>query len=544
MVRLDQPSGRLARVLLDPHVPMETTFLREEREYLERGKGSRIYDTTAWSLPLLYGVDAYWTGTKPRGDWQDTEPPRPTVWVGGPGNVYAWLVAGGQDAATGVLADLLQRGINVRIAEKPFRVAGHDYERGSILIKREGNPDDLHAQLGEVAERWQVEIRATPTAKAQDGPDLGGGYFHSLVEPRVAVLTGMPAAPDDYGAIWFALDAIADLRFSAIDMARFPVTDLGRYNVLVLPPLRPPGGGEDAGDGMGAYRQALGAEGVERLRGWIAAGGTAIGIGSGAEFLADRELGWTKARFRRQALDRFAPAVLGASAEDVATGGQPRASGLRPAKPSETTEPAAVPVPPSAPPPSAVPIAQDVSPYDVAPILGPGAQPFASGVDLGVPAPLEPLALDVWIEPLLPSGEKAPSEADLKWADDRLRRFHPVGALLRVELDPDSWMSWGLPQEITAWIGAEDTLVAEPPVRVVARFPDVERLQLGGLLWPEAAGRIARTAYCTREGVGRGQIILYLDNPAFRAWMLDTRRHFLNSVLYGPGLGAEWPRPW
>jgi len=543
MVRLDQPSGRLARVLLDPHVPMETTFLREEREYLERGRDSRIYDATAWSLPLLYGVDAYWTATKPRGEWQDVEPPRPAGWVGGPGSVYAWVVPGAQDASSGVLADLLQRGINVRIAEKAFRVAGHDYDRGAILIKREGNPEDLHVQLGEVAERWQVEIRATPTARAQDGPDLGGQFFHPLVEPRVAVLAGMPTSTDDYGAIWFALDVIAGLRFSAIDVGRFSATDLGRYNVLVLPPLRPPGGAGNGEGGIQAYRQALGVAGVEKLRAWIEAGGTAIGIGNGAELLADRDLGWTKARLRRQALDRFAPAVLGASAEDVATGASPRAVGLRPAEPPE---PPATPAPqtPSASTPPASPIAEDVSPYDVAPILGPGALPFASGVDLGVPAPLEPLALEAWIEPLLPSGVKAPSEADMKWADDRLRRFHPVGALLRVELDPDAWMSWGLPHEITAWIAAEDTLVAEPPVRVAARFPEVERLHLGGLLWPEAAARIAHTAYCTRERIGRGQVVLYLDNPAFRAWMLDTRRHFLNSVLYGPGLGSEWPRPW
>jgi hypothetical protein len=81
-------------------------------------------------------------------------------------------------------------------------------------------------------------------------------------------------------------------------------------------------------------------------------------------------------------------------------------------------------------------------------------------------------------------------------------------------------------------------------VRVAARFPRVERLHLGGLLWPEAAGRLSGTAYATRESVERGQVILYLDNPAFRGWMRDTARHFLNAVIYGPGLGASWPAPW
>ena len=47
----------LARTILDPHVPMETSFLREERESLETGRGTRIYDTTGWSLPLEFGTE-------------------------------------------------------------------------------------------------------------------------------------------------------------------------------------------------------------------------------------------------------------------------------------------------------------------------------------------------------------------------------------------------------------------------------------------------------------------------------------------------------
>jgi hypothetical protein len=554
MVRLDQPAGRLARVLLDPHVPMESAFLREEREHLERRKRSRVYDATAWSVPLLYGVDAYWSPARPRGEWRDAEPPKAAGWVGGPGRVYAYVVEGEADASVPVLADLLQRGIEVRIAEKPFRVAGHDYKRGSILIKREGNPDDLHDQLSEIAESRNVEIRATPTAKAQDGPDLGGRHFHPLVTPRVAVLTGMPVSAADYGAVWFALDIVADLQFSAIDLGRFLATDLRRYNVLVFPPVRPPSQGESRArddQGIKAYRHALGEKGIARLKEWVEAGGTAIGIGNGAEFLADRELGLTKTRVRRQALDRYAPVVLGATAADVAAGASLRAGGLRPAAPDDSKddkskdslgEPSlAEPQSTSPPPPPTTP--EGKSPYDVAPIIGPGAEPFVSGVDLGTPAPIEPVALNAWLEPLLPSGVIVPSEADIKWADERLRRFHPTGALLRVELDADAWTSWGLPQEITAWLSVRDTLVAEPPVSIAAAFPEVERLHLGGLLWPEAAGRLARTAYCTREKVENGQVILYLDNPAFRAWTLDTRRHFLNSILYGPGLGTNSPHP-
>jgi len=101
-----------------------------------------------------------------------------------------------------------------------------------------------------------------------------------------------------------------------------------------------------------------------------------------------------------------------------------------------------------------------------------------------------------------------------------------------------------MPPDTAAYLDARDTLVAEPPVQVAARFADIERLHLSGLLWPEAAGRLARTAYLTREEVGRGQVILFLDEPGFREWTLATRRLLLNAILYGPGLGARWSSPW
>jgi len=184
------------------------------------------------------------------------------------------------------------------------------------------------------------------------------------------------------------------------------------------------------------------------------------------------------------------------------------------------------------------------SPYDVAPLLGPGARPFAEGFEQGTPVELKPVDLAEWLAPFLAPGKKKPEAEDLSAADARLRRFAPQGVYLRLELDPQVWLTWGMPEEIPALIRARDTLVAEPPVQVPARFAKLEQLHLGGLLWPEAAGRLAHTAYATREGAGRGQVILFLNEPEFRGWTLSTRRLLLNAVLYGPGLGTRWSAPW
>ena len=65
------------------------------------------------------------------------------------------------------------------------------------------------------------------------------------------------------------------------------------------------------------------------------------------------------------------------------------------------------------------------------------------------------------------------------------------------------------------------------------------RLRMSGLLWPEAAQRIANAAYVTRERSGRGQVILFAAAPARRAMTLGTARILTNAMIYGPGLGTR-----
>ena len=55
---------------------------------------------------------------------------------------------------------------------------------------------------------------------------------------------------------------------------------------------------------------------------------------------------------------------------------------------------------------------------------------------------------------------------------------------------------------------------------------------------------MAGTGYATRESIGRGQVILFADHPAYRRWMRDTERMLENAILYGPGLGTRWSSPW
>lgn len=531
LVRLDQPAGLLARAVLDPHVPMNDAFFRDEREYLEKEKGSRLYDTTAWSLPLLRGVPAGWLGAVPGGDWRPwTEADAGTAAAtAAPTGPWTSLVVDGDpEESCRLLAELLQKGVTVRVARKPFTVEGRAYRAGALVIRREGNREDLAAVLAGLEAR--VPMQAIATSRAQEGPDLGGAEFDVLVAPRVGVLAGMPLAPDDYGHVWHLLDQELGLRFSALDAARFSRVDLSRYNVLVFPPVR---------GGTGMYRQAIGQGGLARLRAWIEAGGTAIGFDGGAQLLADSTLALTQSRFRAQALETSPPPVWSIPALMAEAAGRPAAGGLRVAA-APRTGPDGAPLPAPAPDPTA----RRASPYDVAPLLGPGAAPFASGTPQGTALGGAPRRLDEWLQEALPAGRKAAEPVDRERADARLRRFMPQGALLRAELDPEEWLAYGLEAEIPVWFGADDALLAAPAAVTAARFPAPERLHLGGLLWPEGAARLAQTAYAVRENVGRGQVVLFASPPAWRRWQRDAERLLVNAILLGPGLGTRWSTPW
>lgn len=520
MVRMDQPTGYLAHALLDPHVPMETNFFQEERQYLEKQKGSRLYETTAWAVPLARGVPAYWTGKVPGGQWVSYtfDPVLKETVI--PEEFTSLIIDGDPDSAPRLLADLLQDGFHVRVAAKDFTVEGHRFHAGALVIRKETNPHHLRARLEPIVDKHGVEVIGVNTSRSTDGPDLGGRHFDVLVAPKVGVVAGMPISPTDFGAIWHLLDQELDLRFSSIDISRLGRNDLARYNVLVFPAVM---------GGPAMYRQNIGPGGMEKIRQWIRAGGTAIGVGGGAKMLADEATELTQARFRSQALALHPSPVWSLSPQEVAAAGRTQATGLRVEAPL---------------PEGATQAAGHGSLYNVAPVLGPGAAPFAVGHEQGLALQTQPMTMADWVKGALPQGKMAADEFDLAAVDARLRRFMPQGAFLRADLDPEFYLNFGLEKEITVWFGGDDTLVGSSPVTVGALFPEMDRIHLAGLLWPEGAARMAKTAYVTQERVGRGQVILFAANPVFRRWMKDTERMFCNAVLMGPGLGTIWSTPW
>ena len=106
IIPMNQPARNLAMALLEPEPVLSDTF---------------FYDISTWCLPLAYGVETFWSG-KEIGTASNaiTSADPPTGGLAGTPASYAYLMQWNSNDAIGLLADLLRRGLIVKVAMKPF----------------------------------------------------------------------------------------------------------------------------------------------------------------------------------------------------------------------------------------------------------------------------------------------------------------------------------------------------------------------------------------------------------------------------------------
>jgi hypothetical protein len=125
-------------------------------------------------------------------------------------------------------------------------------------------------------------------------------------------------------------------------------------------------------------------------------------------------------------------------------------------------------------------------------------------------------------------------------AGKNAQRVTAPGALVRVELDRESWLSAGYDAPELPVL-ANSNRVYLPPEgavssqrRVAATFAPAPRLALAGHLWPESRDRLPGAVFLYEERVGRGRVIAFAEDPNFRGYLRGTDRLFLNAVVVGP----------
>lgn len=368
-------------------------------------------------------------------------------------------------------------------------------------MTRADNPGDagaLRAAVREVAGDLGLEVHEVEHGFGEgDLPEIGGEHFRRLEPPRIALTARDRIQAYDFGAIWHLLDQRLRLPHSHLAETALGAADLRRYNVLILP-----------------HRTEKGVDSavLTAVRAWVESGGTLIAVGGSAAAVAAEAVQISRVRELPDVLNHL-ETYESALWREILAGG------------------------------AGMPAAEEI--WAHAP--RPGYQP-------------------PWAEAAGPSAGEGTRPGALEEArrqDEWQKMFMPQGTILAGRVDREHWLTFGSGPFVPILFGDHPVLMSANPVEAPVRlgYLDEEdtgeksgrigwatlppgfhlRLRMSGLLWPEAAHRLANAAWVTREPLGRGQVILFASPPAFRGATAGTARILMNAIVYGPGFGASHP---
>jgi hypothetical protein len=279
-VSLAQPSNRLIRNLMDPDVPLEKEFLKEQERRRAKGLPDEIYDVTAWSLPLMYNVESVSCGEGLPGSLRNVSPQMtpPGRVIGGTAGV-AYLVPWGTTAAARFMTAALRADLSVFSPDKEFVQAGRTYPRGTLIIKTSDNPANLGSTVNRLAVSTGADVYATNTGWVESGVNFGSRNVVRVKRPKIAVAWDAPTSSYSAGQTRFILERQYGFPVTPVRTRQLGSRSISQFDVIILP------------EGFG-YAGVLGGGGVRRLKEWVSAGGTLVALGSGTvSFLSDPQTG-------------------------------------------------------------------------------------------------------------------------------------------------------------------------------------------------------------------------------------------------------------
>ncbi len=278
VIEADQPNSPLLRTLLESETPIPEDFLKEARARVDRGESTKIYDITAWSLPLLFNVHGFST-TDGRSLTTETvnEEIAAIPYEGFRRASYAYLFGGDNAAAVAVLYHLLDGGYRAAMTLRASRIEGEDVPSGTVVVRVQQNDSSVHDAVRDASRRFAVAVRAVSTGLAPQGfPSLGSADVIPVRKPNIAILAEDPINGYSFGWTWYTLDRAYGIATTVIRTGSVATTTLDRFNVLIVPSASAAG-----------LRTTLGADGIERVQHWVRDGGTLVTLGAATDFARD-----------------------------------------------------------------------------------------------------------------------------------------------------------------------------------------------------------------------------------------------------------------
>jgi hypothetical protein len=254
-----QPKSALIKVLFEPNSKLADSV---------------TYDITAWSLPYVFGVQAYALkerkvpGQLLRMDHIDgAKPAFP----------YGYLLRYNSFEDAKILSALLQKQVKVRFAEKDFMYNRVGYKKGTLIILRKGNEQHLDDIFNIIAQNDTIELAPVTSGFMETGFDFGSEKVHFIKKPNIALLTGKGVNPGAVGEVWHLFEQQLVYPVTLINADEINGAALKNIDVLILPD--------------GNYKFFKDKEDAAEIKNWVQQGGKMIAIDGAAGQVAKADWG-------------------------------------------------------------------------------------------------------------------------------------------------------------------------------------------------------------------------------------------------------------
>ena len=260
-----QPKSALVQVLLEPKNKL---------------MDSATYDITAWSIPYAFGVDAYALKEKKEVQLQqlNAKAGNDDTRINSIAS-YGYIVPYTSINSAKFLAHLLNKGIKVRYAEKPFTYKQKIFETGTlIIIKTTNNIALINTAVNEAAQKFNIEPTFVETGFMDMGADFGSPDVKLIHAPKVALITGEGVSSTAAGEIWNFFEQQLNYPLSLINANDLSRVNLKNYTTLIM--------------ADGYYKTSYDKSMGEKLKEFVKTGGKLIALEGAVAQLATADWGF------------------------------------------------------------------------------------------------------------------------------------------------------------------------------------------------------------------------------------------------------------
>jgi hypothetical protein len=259
VVNIYQPKSRFITAVFEPQSKLPDSL---------------TYDVTAWNLMYAYNLKAYaLTERINAGKAYESKIADNTTIASKP-YAYIFQYQGVKDVA--FLSALMQKGIKVRSSLKAFKVNGKDFDLGALIVTRRNNEkvEDFDNTVQSLAKSLGRKIYTSPTGFVESGKDFGSSSVNYVKAPNVALLFGDETSSLSTGEIWYFFEQQLHYPITTLGTDYIKYVALNKYDVLIIP--------------EGRY-SSLDEKFLEKISGWVSAGGKLIVIANGLDAFADKK---------------------------------------------------------------------------------------------------------------------------------------------------------------------------------------------------------------------------------------------------------------